>query len=251
MIYPMSSLEQWLDIAEKAAYAAGEILTKSKADIKQVISSCGHDVKISADIQSEKTILSILRNKTDFPILSEEKGMIGLENKEGFIWIVDPLDGSVNFLRGIPLSCISVGLWKNNKPLIGVVYDFNKEEVYSGITDKVAWLNKKEIKVSRISKKKNAIICTGFPVNANFSSESISMFVRQVQVYRKVRLFGSAALSLAYVAAGRVDAYYEKEIMIWDIAAGAALVNGAGGVVRMKPSLGKGAFLVYASNGHL
>lgn len=251
MIYPMSSLKQWLDVAEKAAYAAGEILIKNKADIKQIRFSRGHDVKILADIQSEKSILSILRNKTDFPILSEEKGMTGLENKEGFVWIVDPLDGSVNFLRGIPLNCVSVGLWKNNKPLLGVVYDFNTKDIYSSVADKVAWCNKKEIKVSRISKKENAIICTGFPVNSDFSFKNIKMLIKQVQSYKKVRLLGSAALSLAYIAAGRADAYYEKDIMIWDIAAGIALVTGAGGVVQIKPSSIKNAFIVYASNNRL
>lgn len=176
--------------------------------------------------------------------------MVGLENKEGFVWIVDPLDGSLNFLRGIPLSCISVGLWKNNKPLLGVVYDFNKKEIYSGIAGRVAWCNKKKIKVSRVLNKKNAIICTGFPVSSDFSSKNIGIFIKQVQAYKKVRLFGSAALSLAYVAAGRIDAYYEKDIMIWDIAAGIAVVTGAGGAVRIKPSSIKNAFIVYASNNH-
>lgn len=251
MIPRMSNLDKWLNIAEKAAYAAGSILTKSSGCIKRIRSSCGHDVKISADIQSEKVLLGILRKKTCFPVLSEEKGMMGIANKEGLVWIIDPLDGSVNFLRGIPLSCISVGLWQNNKPLLGVIYDFNNNELYSGISDKVARCNKKEIRVSRISEKKNAIMCTGFPVCSDFSSKSIGMSIKQVQAYKKVRLLGSAALSLAYVASGRADAYYEKDIMIWDIAAGVALVTGAGGVVWIKPSLKKNSVTVHAYNNRL
>lgn len=247
----MNNFDRWLDIAEKAARRAGSFLATAGENSRAIRSEVRRDIKISADILSEGIITKFLRNKTDFPILSEETGLFGKITPGGPIWIVDPLDGSMNFLRGIPISCVSVALWKNDKPLLGVVYDFNKNELYSGIAGKISWLNQERIKVSAIGERKKAVLCTGFPANTDFSSEGLSRFVNQIRLYRKVRLIGSAALSLAYVAAGKVDAYYEDNIMLWDIAAGIAIVTGAKGKVQIRPLLKDNSFFVRASNSHL
>lgn len=248
MSYSISDLEKWLEIAEEAARRSGMFLTQAKEKRKEVQIDSRRDIKLLTDRQSEEIIVNILKSKSSFSILTEESGMIGDEIKDGLIWIVDPLCGSVNFFCGIPLSCISIGLWKDNEPVLGVIYDFNRNELFSGIANKAAWLNKKKIKVSATIKREDAVLCTGFPVSTDFSMEGISKFIKQVQDYKKIRLFGSAALSLAYVAAGRVDAYYESDIMIWDVAAGLAVVKGADGEIQIRPSLKEKTFVVYASN---
>jgi len=220
-------IEDYILIAKNAALEAGRFLKKSPRKISKVYLETKRDVKIRADLLSEQIILDSLRKKSIFSILSEEEGMI--EGKDSrFIWIVDPLDGSLNYMRGIPFSCVSIGLWEGNAPVLGVVYDFNRAELFFGISGKKSWLNDKEIRASLVSQREKAILCTGFPVNAKFSFQNLKSFVQKIQNYRKIRLFGSAALSLVYVASGRVDAYIEEDIMFWDVAAGLAIACGSG-----------------------
>ncbi len=249
--FSSTELKRLLKIAEEAAYRAGRFLIQIKKINQLVKVDTRRDVKITADAESEKIIIDFLKRETFFSILAEESNK--KENKigNGLTWIVDPLDGSLNFLRGIPVSCVSIGLWNDRKPLIGVVYDFNKRELFSGIVNKTASLNGLKIKVSSVSKKEKAVLCTGFPVNTDFSKDGIKRFIGHVRAYKKVRLLGSAALSLAYVASGRADAYYEKDIMIWDVAAGLALIIAAGGNISIRPSTKENAFIIYASNKYL
>lgn len=251
MAKEMRELEKWLLIAEKAVCRAGMFLSQAKVKDKKIRADLGKDVKISADLHSEKIIIDILRAKTEFDILTEERGFLPGGSEKRLLWIVDPLDGTMNFLRGIPISCVSVGLWRGKRPLLGVIYDFNKNELFSGIAGKIAFLNQRRVKVSAVSEEANAVLCTGFPVNTYFSSNAILKFTKQIQSYKKVRLIGSAALSLAYVAAGRADVYHENNIMLWDIAAGAAIVTGSGGKVQMLPLAKENTFSVYASNRRL
>jgi len=198
-------------------------------------------------MESEAIILDHLKRESEFSILSEESGMF--EGKDHrLIWIVDPLDGSLNYFRGIPLCCISIGLWQEDKPVAGIVYDFNRTEIFAGIDGEGAWLNGERIAVSSIPDKEKAALCTGFPANTDFSTESLMAFVQKVREYKKVRLLGSAALSLAYVAAGRADAYMENDIMLWDVAAGIALVKASGGLVHYTSTGRENAFRVQASN---
>lgn len=212
-----------LAVAEESARAAGASLKFHKAE---VIQSRDKDIKISADRTAHKVVLAVLE-KTGIPVLSEEDDThdFNLDLK----WVVDPLDGSVNFLRGIPASAVSICLVKDGEPILGIVYDFNREELFSGIVGTGAWLNKKGISVSAVRKKEEAIIMTGFPSYTDYSTAALEEYISRVQSFKKVRLIGSAALSLAYVASGRADAYYEKDIKIWDVAAGLALVKSAGG----------------------
>ena len=247
MTYSINKLEEWLGVAEKAANDAGSFLASIKKR-DNIRADFTKDVKILADLQSEKIILGKLKKETNFDILSEEKGLLLGSSSRGLCWIVDPLDGTVNFLRGIPISCVSIGLWDDNRPLLGVVYDFNKDELFTGIVGVSAWLNHKKIKVSTIPKKEKAVLCTGFPAATDFSTKNLGQFVKKVQDFKKVRLLGSAALSLAYVASGRADAYIEDGIKHWDIAAGVALVKSAGGMVQIKTAANKGSCFVGASN---
>ena len=222
-----------MELAKNAAYKAGSTLIEKQKLAHQVHHSQARDVKIKGDILSETIIVESLQLNSSFPILSEEAGFIGKIDREQYLWIVDPLDGSLNYSHGIPLFCISVALWKGKEPILGVIFDFSRNELFSGIIGEGAWLNETAIKISETKKKKEAILCTGFPINTDFSEEGITKFVKQIQEYKKIRLLGSAALSLAYVACGRVDAYMEDNIMLWDVGAGCAIVKAAGGEIQI------------------
>ncbi len=213
-----------LEIAKLACYKAGDFLLNLKE--KKINSSNGKDIKLQADLDSEKIICEILMSAFSYPILSEENYKISNEEKSGVYWVVDPLDGSLNFNQGIPLCCISIALYKGNNPILGVIYDFYRNEMFSGIVGLGTWLNDKEIIISSIKKnREEAILATGFSSYMNYSKNELDKFVSYVQDFKKVRLFGSAALSLAYLACGRVDAYYEKNIAFWDVAAGIVLAK--------------------------
>jgi len=131
------------------------------------------------------------------------------------------------------------------------VHDFNRGEKFSGIAGEGAWLNDAPLKTSAVADQAEAVLCTGFPAGGDFAGERIAGFVEAIRVYRKVRLLGSAALSLAYVAAGRADAYEERGIMLWDIAGGLAVLLGAGGRMDMSPAKKLNSYRLFASNGRL
>lgn len=245
---PKKEIKKWLSVAGEAAVMAGDFLSKCNKTSRKIKSDFGRDIKILADIQSEQIIINHLKKQSNFSILAEEKGLIKGSEK-GFTWIVDPLDGSLNFVRKIPFCCVSVGLWKEECPLLGVVYEFSRSELFSGITGSGAWLNNYPVKVSDTYQEKKAVLCTGFPTNTDFSLKGIQRFVNNIRSYKKVRLLGSAALSIAYVASGKVDAYYEENIMIWDIGGAIPILLGAGGKLEMKKSPKTNSFNVYASNG--
>jgi myo-inositol-1(or 4)-monophosphatase len=242
-------LKRWLSLAEEAARLSGAFLVKFKDKAKKIRSNFGRDIKVEADQESEKIIADYLQGRSEFPILSEESGLQGTANSDrGFLWIIDPLDGSLNYSRGIPICCISIGLWQGDNPVLGSVYDFNNEELFAGIVGEGAWLNQKSIKPSTTAKEEQAILFTGFPIGTDFSVNGLTAFVRHIQAYKKLRLLGSAALSLAYVASGRADAYLEKDIMLWDVAGGLAIVKAAGGrIIQINPHK-LNTLTVYASN---
>jgi len=236
------SKKKLLSVAEEAIQTAGTLLQYYKA---KVIKSFGKDIKIDADKDAHEIISKILR-KTGIWILSEEDDAHDF-NKD-FQWIIDPLDGSLNFFRRIPICAVSIGLFENREPLLGVVYDFNREEMFSGIVGEGAWLNGKDIFVSKIREKREAIIMTGFPSYTDYSRDALEKYISLVQSFKKVRLIGSAALSLAYVASGRADAYCEKDIKIWDVAAGLALIKAAGGDYKATKTDKEGRCTVFAGN---
>ncbi len=239
----------FLQFAVETAKSAVKDVFNDLTGNREITKDLLHDVKIKADTRIETFIIESLSKRYDYPILSEESCLLqeGLRDNR-YCFIVDPLDGSLNFSRGIPICCISIALWKGMKPLAGVVYDFNKNEVFTGIVNQGAWLNDNPIKVSSINEKSKAVLFTGFPVNTNFSKESLNRFVEDIREYKKVRLLGSAALSLAYVACGRGDYYRENDIKIWDVAAGLVLVAAAGGAINYTVSCNENTFIVNAGN---
>jgi len=223
----------WLALAEKAARAAGDKLALRDESWWGTKSDHNRDVKVVADQKSEALIVGILTGDSPFPVLGEESGWQGGSKSGQLSWIVDPLDGSANYARKIPLCCVSIALVDNGKPILGVVYDFNSGDLYSGIVGQGAWLNTEPMTVSSVRERNKAILVTGLPVRRDFSPEAMAAFSQDMAEWQKVRMIGTAALALAYVAAGRADCYREENIMFWDVAAGCALVEAAGGQVSM------------------
>ena len=217
-----------LTIAKNAAVEAGNFLKKNKNNINITLSSTNRDIKLQADIDAEKIIKDLIRKNSNFEILAEESGMSSEESQKN-LWVVDPLDGTANYSRNIPLCCVSIALLKDYKPVLGVIYDFNNDELYEGSINTSACLNGQEITVSKINRSQDGILVTGLPNDTDYSDQAMMEMIQNFQNWRKVRMIGSAALASAYVASGKADLYIENKSYLWDIAAGAAIVNAAGG----------------------
>jgi myo-inositol-1(or 4)-monophosphatase len=221
-------LHKEIQIAKDAAKAAGKLLDENKKDLNQSIYSSDTDIKLKADVEAENLIKSILSSRSNFPILAEESGKSKNELEETF-WVVDPLDGTANYTRDIPLCCVSIALMHNMEPVIGVVYDFNNNNLYEGSFEGEAKLNGSIIEVSDVNKPKEGILITGLPNNTDYSDSALLKMVKDFQEWRKVRMIGSAAIASCYIASAKADVYKEFGTYLWDVAAGAAIVNAAGG----------------------
>jgi len=217
-----------LNIAKKAAYEAGSFLKKNKNNLNKILSSTNKDIKLQADIEAEKIIKNLIRRDSDFGILAEESGMSSEEAYKN-LWVVDPLDGTANYSRNIPLCCVSIAMLSDTKPVLGVIYDFNNDELYEGSTNTRAFLNGQSISVSKTKKSQEGILVTGLPNDTDYSDEAMMEMIKNFQNWRKVRMIGSAAIASAYIASGKADLYMENKSYLWDVAAGAAIVNAAGG----------------------
>tara|TARA_Y100001935_G_scaffold20132_1_gene14719 strand:+ start:3495 stop:4232 length:738 start_codon:yes stop_codon:yes gene_type:complete len=222
------NLNELKDLAASTAIKAGDFLNQSKLEKKEVYKEEGRDIKLIIDQDTEKLIRLSLQ-ETNIPILGEEYG--GVVSKEKY-WVIDPIDGTANYFRGLDECCVSIALMEGDEVLIGVIYNFNNKQMYTAIKDHGAFLNNTKISVSDIASKDKASITTGFP--ASETIESSLNFLKDLQSWKKVRMFGSAALSCAYVASGKCDYYAEKGVYLWDIAAGICLVKEAGGYVDLK-----------------
>jgi myo-inositol-1(or 4)-monophosphatase len=224
----VSELRDLLTMAEAAAAAAGEALLANRVAWSVIEAEEGREVKVAADKEAEALILETLKRASPFPIISEEAGWArARERGDRFVWAVDPLDGSVNYLRHYPHCAVSVALLDNGAPVLGVVDCFVLREGFTGLVGEGAWLNGAPMRVSEIADPGQGILQTGVPARA--SDDSMKLFEQRLRTWRKVRMIGSAASALAYVAAGRAEAYRESGSMIWDVAAGCALVKAAGG----------------------
>ena len=217
-----------LSIAKKAALKAGHYLKSNKINLNHSLYSSNRDIKLQADIAAEEIIKDIIKTESDIPILAEESGMTP-DGSFKSLWVVDPLDGTANYSRDIPLCCVSIAMILDYKPVMGVVYDFNNNELYEGSTQTNALLNEKKISVSRIAKSSEGILITGLPNDTDYSDQALIHMVKNFQDWRKVRMIGSAALASVYIASGKADFYMENQSYLWDVAAGAAIVNAAGG----------------------
>ena len=217
-----------MKIAVKAAKAAGKILKKREDFEKFSLLSTDKDIKLQADVSAEKLIKKILQDESTFSILAEESGFTRVGSSDKF-WVIDPLDGTANYARDIPLSCISISLVSEMNPILGVIYDFNNNNLYEGSIYSNAKCDGKDITVSNVAHKREGILITGLPNDTDYSNSALQEMIINFQKWRKVRMFGSAALASAYIASGRADLYMENKSYIWDVAAGAAIVKAAGG----------------------
>ena len=224
----LSDLHQQIEIAKNAAKEAGKVLLHKKDSLNQSIFSSDKDIKLKADIEAENIIKSILEKESSFPILAEESGK-SKEHLDKTFWVVDPLDGTANYARDIPLCCVSIALMHKMNPVLGVIYDFNNNDLYEGYLDGEAKLNEMAIKVSGTTLPSEGILVTGLPNNTDYSDQALLGMVKDFQKWRKVRMIGSAAIASCYVASAKADVYKEFGTYIWDVAAGAAIVNASGG----------------------
>jgi myo-inositol-1(or 4)-monophosphatase len=222
--------DKYLETAIKAAKAAGDYL-RLRNNIR-VEKEETRDIKLSSDTDSEAIILDALAC-TGFRVLTEESGVVG-ENSE-YCWIVDPLDGTVNYYKGLDeLSCVSIALFHGNDPVLGVINRFRAGELFTGVVGSGAELNGAAVRTSGVVKLGSAVMAAGLPSKHDFSRESLTAFVHNIQRVKKVRMLGSAAIMAAFVACGRFDLYYEENIRLWDIAAAAAVVKSAGGAASLE-----------------
>jgi myo-inositol-1(or 4)-monophosphatase len=236
-----------LETAIRAAREAGRVLLEGSRGEIRVERLARRDVKLAMDKKAEEVILRIVREK--FPghaILSEECGATG--PKSDYLWVVDPLDGTVNYSRRIPLWGTSVALLHRGKEIVGVIFDPIHDELYHAEDRQGAFLNGKRIRVSEKSPLSAAMIAFGFSSDEERLRRGLSAAAQLPLAASKVRGLGSAVLHLAYVACGRMDGFFEFGIHQWDIAAGLVLIREAGGKVSTR-ALPDGSIDLVCSNG--
>ena len=216
----MKSISPELSMMIKASEKASKILIRDFGEIEnlQVSKKGPHDFVTSSDRKVEKVIMEeLFKFKKKYSIISEERGILMREDKEN-IWIIDPIDGTNNFLHGIPHFCISIAFQSKDEILSGVIFDPIKNEIFYAEKDNGSFFNNHRMKVS---KKNNLEDCL---FSSNLKSNPINKL--------NLRITGSAALDLAYVGSGRFDGYFQKDLNIWDVAAGIIIVKESGGIVN-------------------
>ena len=222
-----------LTIAVKAARSAGTVITRASQDLGtlKVQSKTFNDFVSEVDHAAERTIIEILQNAyPDHGFIGEESGNQNVDAEN--VWIIDPLDGTTNFLHGFPQYCVSIALQQQGQLTQAVVYDPNRNDLFTATRGGGAYLNDKRIRVSHRTKLQDSLIATGFPFRDFAHLDTyLAMFKDMLKKTSGVRRPGSAALDLAYVAAGWADGYWEIGLKSWDLAAGALLVHEAGGLV--------------------
>lgn len=221
----------------RAAERAGRALIRDFGEVEQLqVSRKGPaDFVSNADLKAERIVHRELEKaRPDYSFLMEESGRF--EGKDSSnVWIVDPLDGTSNFLHGLPHFCVSVGLQRDGEPYAGVIYDPVKDEVFWGERNLGAYLNNRRIRVSGRGRLEEALLATGIPFGLHRDTDTGAKYLAQLESVMEriagVRRYGAAALDLAYVAAGRYEGFWENGLNPWDVAAGVVLVREAGGFV--------------------
>src|SRR5438270_5569943 len=227
-------MKHYLDAADNAARAAGELLRRNFQHPQRVKSALPHDIKREIDVQVQELITKLLLEEFPEHALYGEEGLVGDQSVE-HQWVVDPLDGTVNYFYGIPHFCVSIALRLRSEIMVGVIYDPIREEIWAGQKGEAPKLNGCPFHVSDRADLAESVVSiglakTGETINANFP-----LLQAMIHRVRKCRVLGSAALDMAYVACGRFDAYIETGISLWDIAAGCLLIENAGGTVDLRP----------------
>ena len=225
-----------LNTAIKAARRAAAIINRASFDIDRVkfTEKMPNDFVTEVDQAAEQAIIDILT--TAYPthaILAEESGAsANLNDDNENVWIIDPLDGTTNFMHGFPQYCVSIALQQRGQVTQAVIYDPTRNDLFTASKGAGAYLNDKRLRVTKRDKMQDALIGTGFPFrNMQGLEEYIEMFRIMTQKCAGLRRPGAAALDLAYVAAGRLDGFFEKGLKPWDMAAGALMITEAGGIV--------------------
>ena len=248
--------------AVRAARAVGALMRHELHATKRAQSVTQHDIKLELDVYSQALIERSLRRAFPQAALLGEEGVAGCADA-AYRWVVDPIDGTVNFAYGIPHACVSIALQRRSQSprtaqyadgydtLVGVVYEPFCDELWTAIRGQAACRNGKVIRVSRRANLAEAVVSIGFTKSRESLQAMLPYFRNLVHRVRKIRMMGSAALGLTYVACGRFDAYLECEISLWDIAAGGLVIEAAGGEFWRKPIAGYHKYYVVASNGLL
>ena len=243
-----------LELSKNTASAALEKLAElDENDIKSYSfdTDIPREIKAKADTVIEKIILDQLV-PTGVDILSEETGVLAGDNGSSLRFIIDPIDGTVNFVRGIADCSICIALFEGNKALFGVIASYPSKNIAWGGNGLGAFSGDSELQVSVIGDPKKGVLCTGFSSRFEYTEKTFSLQNKLMTKFGKVRMLGSASQSLLQVAKGNVECYSEQNIMLWDVAAGIAIVEGAGGRVHVINSNGSDESLnVTVDNGFI
>lgn len=232
---PSPNLHPMVNVAIKAARAAGAIINRAALDVESVRISQKqvNDFVTEVDHASEQAIIETLL--TAYPghgIMAEESGSEHGAKDSEFVWIIDPLDGTTNFIHGFPVYCVSIALAVKGKIEQAVIYDPTRNDLFTATKGRGAFLNDRRLRVSKRTRLQESLVSTGFPFRAgdNFPSY-LAMMGDVMQRTAGLRRPGAAALDLAYVAAGHTDGFFESGLQPWDVAAGSLLVTEAGGLI--------------------
>lgn len=221
-----------LVIAKRAAREGVRVIKEFKKDGFEVRQKGFHDLITDADIAAEEAILNVI--KKSFPeddVLAEESA--SHDSLTGNrTWIIDPIDGTTNFAHDFPVYCVSVALWVDQKPKVGVVIEVTRDEEFTAVAGEGAWLNGKSIHVSKTETPRDGFVGTGFPYDdLSLVDSYLGLFKILMKELQGIRRPGSAAFDLCCVACGRFDGFYEYSLHIWDLAAAALIIKEAGGVI--------------------
>jgi len=222
-----------LNIAVRAARKAGSVINRATLDGAgfEVRAKQQNDFVTRVDHAAEEAILEIVRKSyPDHAVLAEESGAAA--GAAEYEWIIDPLDGTTNFIHGFPQYCVSIAIRRRDELAHGVIYDPNRNELFTASKGSGAYLNDRRIRVSKCLRLGDALVGTGFPFREGARIDLYSNQLKNImQKSAGVRRAGAAALDLAYVACGRLDAFWELGLSPWDMAAGALMIQEAGGLV--------------------
>ncbi len=224
----------YLETAVNAAQEAGELLRKNFHQDKHVDEAQHHDLKLELDRKSQDLIFERIAAQYPDHALYGEEGLGGNQDSD-YQWIVDPIDGTVNFFYGIPHFCVSIALRQGEDLLVGVIHDPMTGETWTAEKDGAVLLNGQPLQVSKRTKLEEAIVFIGCGKDEEALKIGLERFRKASLRCRKMRMMGSAALGMAYTASGRLDAYVESRISLWDIAAGKLILEMAGGACELQP----------------
>jgi myo-inositol-1(or 4)-monophosphatase len=244
-----------LAAAVAAARDAGALLRRHRHGAKQVEAATRHDIKLELDVRCQRLIERRLQRAGPAVAVLGEEGVRGDPEAERR-WVIDPIDGTVNYAYGIPHACVAIALQTRQPGAgyttgLGVVYDPFVDELWTAVHGGPARLNGRRIRASGRRRLAEAIVSVGFAKHARSLKRMLPVFDHLVHRVRKIRIMGSAALALTYVATGRMDVYFEAGVRLWDIAAGGLILECAGGVFDCERLPGHHAYRVMASNAPL